>query len=710
MRAISFGFRRQLPVLLQSERSECGVVCLAMIAGYHGRPVELTDLRRLHASSQRGTSAAELMKISATLGFAARTLKLEVDELPQLKLPVILHWNMNHFVVLKAIRRGRYHIHDPATGDAVIAGKKLGECFTGIAIELEPVEDFSPSTKRPMRSLGLSDFMSRFLSLKSTLVQLFIVGLLLEAVALLMPIGSQIIIDDAVVSRDKDLIVMICIGLLGLLLLQLSINTLYTWFGTILTTRIGVHLVSTLFSKLTSVNLEYFEKRSVGDVVNRFGSASVLQNFVSKTLIQGSLDIVLVAGAFGMMCFYHWQLALIGLVACVVYLLAKLFLFRSLIGFSDQQISFSAKRDSIFLEAIRGMQSIKIYGKRSDRIEAWMNANVDEVNSTLNLARLNLAFVQVNKFVFGLDTVAFLFLASREIIAGSFSLGMFFAFGAYKTQFSARMGSLIDKVFEFRSLRLHFRRLGDIVNEPSEEAKDLMPMPAALEPSIELRNVSFRYSRTDPFVFRNLNLTVQPGESLGIIGPSGCGKSTLMKLLVGLLDPSEGEILVGGIPIHQIRDHILGRSLTIVMQGDQLFTGTVLENITFFDRALDIDHAMKCAVVAGLHDDIMAMPMGYQTLLGDMGAALSGGQKQRLLLARAIYPKPRILILDEATSSIDIGTERLINEQLSLLGATKIVISHRKESVMSTNRQIKFAEMLGVNKTIFKPRSTIAGA
>jgi ATP-binding cassette subfamily B protein RaxB len=251
------------------------------------------------------------------------------------------------------------------------------------------------------------------------------------------------------------------------------------------------------------------------------------------------------------------------------------------------------------------------------------------------------------------------------------------------------------------------RRIGEIVNEAPEPSMSKMPMPVDLSASIDVQNVSFRYSRTDPFVFRNINLSIKKGESIGLIGPSGCGKSTLIKLLIGVLEPTEGEILIGGIPLRQIRDEALGSFMTVVMQGDSLLSGTVLENISFFDRTVDFDHAMRCAIIAGIHDDVIAMPMGYQTLLGDMGSVLSGGQKQRILLVRALYPNPKILILDEATASIDILTERHINEHLSKLGVSRIVISHRKETVMTTDRQVKFAELMGIKKTIFKDRTAL---
>lgn len=705
-RELRFGFGRKLPVYLQAERAECGLACLAMISTQLGCELDVADLRRKYPSSQKGSTASELIDVARGLGMTARALKLEVSEMGLLVLPAILHWDMQHFVVLAGIRNGKYIIHDPARGRLVLNEKQISDSFTGVAIEVSRTELFKP--QKPPRPLGISDFVSVFKGLKLNLFKLLVVGLVLEALALLTPLGSQYVIDEAVVSLNTDLVKLVGIGLGVILLTQVLINAFQSWASTMLSTKIGLHLVTSVFTHLTTLRLDYFEKRSIGDIVTRFDSVTTLQRLLATGFIQATLDAILVVGTFAMMCLYSYKFAGIALIACLLYLGIRILLFRSLFRFSDQQLAFAAKRESLFLETIRAIQSIKIYGKSSDRIGAWHNATVDEQNSTLHLNRLMLAFTTSNKLLFGIDNVVFLALAANEIIAGTFSLGMFFALSSYKGQFSTRVASLIDKYFEFRTLRVHMRRIGEIVNETPEPKMSNMPVPKDLVSSIEVKGVSFKYSRTDPFVFRNINLSIAANESIGLIGPSGCGKSTLIKLLIGVLEPTEGEILIGGIPLRQIRDQVLGSYFTVVMQGDSLLTGTVLENISFFDRQVNFDQVMRCAIMSGIHDDIMQMPMGYQTLLGDMGSVLSGGQKQRVLLARALYPNPKILILDEATASVDILAERAINEHLSGLGITKIVISHRKETVMTTDRQVKFAELMGIKKTIFKERTSLA--
>lgn len=702
---LRFGLRRKLPVYFQAERAECGYACLAMISTQLGSDLDVAELRRRYPCSQKGSTAAELIEVATHLGMTCRALRLEVAELALLALPAILHWDMQHFVVLAEARKGRYVIHDPARGRLTLTEKQMGEAFTGVAMEVGRSEQFK--REKSSKPLRLFDFVSVFAGLKSNLCYLILVGLVLEALALLPPMATQYIVDDAVVSLNTELVTLVGLGLGLVLITQVLIGAFQSWATTVLSTRIGLHLVTSVFKHLASLRLEYFEKRSMGDIVTRFDSVTALQRLLATGFIQATLDAILVVGTFAMICLYSAKFAALSLLACALYLGIRLLLVRSLYRFSDQQLANVAKRESAFLETIRAIQSIKIYGKQTDRVGVWHNAVIDEQNANLHLSRMTLGFSTANKFLFGADNLLFLAFAANDIIAGSLSLGMFFALSAYKGQFSSRTVSLIDKYFEFRMLRVHLRRIGEIVNEPCEPSRSNMPMPQDLEPTIEVKGAAFRYSRTDPFVFRQVNLSLGRGETVGLIGPSGCGKSTLIKLLTGLLEPTEGQILIGGIPLPQIRDQVLGSFMTVVMQGDSLLGGTVLENISFFDRQVDFDHAMRCAIVAGIHDDVVNMPMGYQTLLGDMGSILSGGQKQRLLLARALYPKPKILILDEATASVDILSERVINEHLQQLKITRLVISHRKETVMTTDRQVKFSELMGVKKTLFKERTVL---
>src|SRR5207253_9491581 len=264
-------------------------------------------------------------------------------------------------------------------------------------------------------------------------------------------------------------------------------------------------------------------------------------------------------------------------------------------------------------------------------------------------------------------------------------VGMLFAFMAYKEQFSARVAGLIDKMIELRMLNLQGERLADIVLTAPEEETPTMPMDA-IDASLEVRALSFRYSDTEPFVLLNCSFAVEPGDSIAIVGPSGGGKTTLVKLMLGLLAPTDGKILAGGVDIQKLGIDRYRKLVGTVMQDDQLFAGSIADNVSFFDPAPDQTAIEKFARLAAVHEDIIAMPMGYNTLIGDMGAALSGGQKQRILLARALYKQPRILFLDEATSALDVQKERAVNEAIRSLNLTRILIAHRPETIASAER------------------------
>ncbi|HRA23442.1 MAG TPA: peptidase domain-containing ABC transporter, partial [Usitatibacteraceae bacterium] len=342
---------------------------------------------------------------------------------------------------------------------------------------------------------------------------------------------------------------------------------------------------------------------------------------------------------------------------------------------------------SHFLETVRGVQSIKLFGRQEERRSRWLNLVVDAVNRDLVVQKLSLGFRSANGLVFGAERIAVVWVGALLVLDAAFSVGMLFAFMAYKEQFSARVAGLIDKLIELKMLQLQGERLADIVlTAPEEESP--ATAPAVAQPSIEVRGVAFRYSDTEPFVLKDCSFVIEPGESVAVVGPSGGGKTTLVKIMLGLLAPTDGQVLVGGVDIQKLGVDAYRRFVGTVMQDDPLFAGSIADNVCFFDPAPSHEAIERCTRLAAVHDDIAAMPMGYHTLIGDMGAALSGGQRQRILLARALYKQPRILFLDEATSALDVQRERQVNEAIRGLNLTRILIAHRPETIASAGRVI----------------------
>ncbi len=683
--ALRFGGARRLPVFLQTEAAECGLASLGMVACFHGHRIDLAGLRRRFTVSLKGATLAYLIQAAGKLHLAPRPLRLELEELPRLRAPCILHWGLNHFVVLKSADAKGAVIHDPAFGLRRLSIAEVSRHFTGIALELTPTSEFRQVDER--RRVRLRDLMGPVAGLKRSLAQVFILAMALQAIAVVSPFYVQWAVDGAVVSGDRDLLTVLGMGFLMLALVQVAIAALRSWVVLYLSTTLNLQWLASVFSHLLRLPVSYFEKRHLGDVVSRFGAVNVIQRTLTSSFVEALIDGVMALVTLAMMMVYSMALACVALVAVGTYALLRRGFYEPLRRATEEHIVHSAKQQSHFLETVRGVQSIKLFGRQEERRSRWLNLVVDAVNQDLATQKLSLGFRSANSLVFGVERVLIVWLGALLVLDSAFSVGMLFAFIAYKEQFSARTAGLIDKLVDLRMLNLQGERLADIVLTPPE-AESPPAAPAAVESSLEVRALSYRYSDTEPFVLVDCTFTVTPGESVAIVGPSGGGKTTLLKLMLGLLAPTDGKILVGGIDIQKLGIDRYRRLVGTVMQDDQLFAGSIGDNISFFDPAPDQGAIERYASLAAVHDDIAAMPMGYNTLIGDMGAALSGGQKQRILLARALYKQPRILLLDEATSALDVQKERAVNEAIRSLRLTRIIIAHRPETIASAQRVI----------------------
>jgi ATP-binding cassette subfamily B protein RaxB len=683
--ALRFGSARRLPVFLQTEAAECGLASLGMIACFHGHRIDLAGMRRRFTVSLKGATLAYLMQVAGRLHFAPRPLRLELEELPQLRAPCILHWDLNHFVVLRSADARGAVIHDPAFGSRRLTTADVSKHFTGIALELSPTPEFHPADDR--RPVHLRNLLGPVVGLRRSLAQVFVLALALQAIAVVSPFYMQWAIDGAVVSADRDLLTVLGLGFLMLAVVQVALTLLRSWVVLYLSTTLNLQWLANVFSHLLKLPVSWFEKRHLGDVVSRFGAVNNIQRTMTSSFVEALIDGVMAIATFAMMLVY--SPALTGIAACTVafYGALRWAFYDPLRRATEEHIVHTAKQQSHFLETVRGVQSIKLFGRQEERRSRWLNLVVDAVNQDLATQKLGLGFRGANGLVFGVERVAIVWLGALLILDGAFSVGMLFAFMAYKDQFSARVAGLIDKMIELRMLNLQGERLADIVLTPPEEVSSSLPEDA-IDASLEVRALSFRYSDMEPFVLLNCSFRIDPGESVAVVGASGGGKTTLLKLMLGLLAPTDGKILAGGIDIQKLGIDRYRKLVGTVMQDDQLFAGSIADNVSFFDPVPDQAAIERYARLAAVHDDIVAMPMAYNTLIGDMGAALSGGQKQRILLARALYKQPRILFLDEATSALDVQKERAVNEAIRSLNLTRIIIAHRPETIASAERVI----------------------
>ncbi|WP_239483360.1 peptidase domain-containing ABC transporter [Burkholderia sp. MS455] len=695
MDALQFGWRRRLPVMLQTQAAECGLACVGMIASYHGRDLDLVSLRRRFSPSLKGATLNDVMLMAYRLGLASRALRLELDELGKLRRPCILHWDMNHFVVLKSVSRSGITIHDPARGVRDVPLAEVSDHFTGVALELMPSPSFARARER--ESISMATLIGGVTGIRAAFAQVLLLSVALEVFGIVTPFYMQWVMDQVLVSADADLLTLLGIGFLLVVLFQNAVAALRSWVVTWFSSLLGVQWTANVCSHLFRLPMTYFEQRHIGDVVSRFGAIGTIQGTLTTQFVGALLDGAMAIVTLAMLFVYSPTLTWLVLGLFAAYGAIRWLAYRPFRQANEEHIVYAARAESNLLESIRGVQAIKLANKQEARVATYANAVVETTNKNVVIQRLSIGFSTLQGVISGAGRVALVWLAAKQVIDGQFSAGMLVAFVSFADQFMARGAGLIGTVIDFRMLRLHGERLADIVLTDAEsdmEAKAARAPAAgghAAAPAIDVRDVRFRYTETEPWVLDGCSFSIAPGESVALVGPSGQGKTTMAKVLLGLLTPEHGSVRVDGIDIRKLGLHQHRELIGCVMQDDILFAGSIADNIGFFDPQPDQARIEEAARLAQIHDDIAAMPMGYQSLVGDMGSSLSGGQCQRVLLARAFYRKPAILVLDEATSHLDVERERLINDAVRAMNITRIIIAHRPETIRSADRVVELA-------------------
>lgn len=678
----------RLPDIRQVEVAECGLACLAMIAGFHGRHMDLATLRRRHPISVRGASLRSVMTTAAELELAARPLRLEMAHLHELKLPAILHWDMDHFVVLRRVSRRGIDIQDPATGARRYSHEEAGRHFTGVALELTPTQAFSRESERSR--LRLKDILIWPRSAGLSVLQALLLSLLLQVYVVASPFYMQIAMDDAVAHNDHDLLAVLAFGFGLFLLINIGAGLLRSLALVNLQTGLAYEMSAAVLRHLLRLPLDYFEKRRTGDLLSRFSATDPIREMLTEGVMSAAVDGVMALLMAVLIFVYSATLACVVIPALLVCIILRIVTYRALRTRMLTSLQARARETGTFVETLRAIQTIKVFNRENERCGLWTNCRIEVLNADASVARLKATFRAINELVFGVENVLVIYLGASAVLNGGMSVGMLFAFMAYKTQFVDKASRFVEKAIEFRMLDVQLERLADIIGADPEP--DLVHPSAAiayrrpLEGSVEVRELSFRYSDDEAFVFEKASFSIAPGEYVAITGPSGGGKTTLIKVMLGLLHPSSGDILIDGMPLRQFGIRAFRDQIGVVMQDDQLMSGSVADNICFFDDTFDIEWMQTCAETAGIHDEIMRMPMGYNSLIGDMGTFLSGGQKQRIVLARALYRRPRILFMDEGTSHLDIALEARVNAAVKALGLTRIIIAHRPETIASASR------------------------
>ena len=695
------GTARQLPTFLQSQITECGLTCLAMIAAWYGHQVNLAGLRRRFPVSNRGMNLKQLIEVGTRLHFNCRPLKLEAESLKDLHMPSILHWDMNHFVVLKSVRGDKVVIHDPARGVIVLSMDDVKTSFTGIALELRPTQEFVPIVEK--LKIKASQLFGHIEGIHKNLVLVAVLSIILMATVMSLPIFTQLVFDEVIGSADQQLLSLLMLGLASVVIFRAIVGFLRGYLLLFMGNVLSFHAGASVFRHLIHLPLKYFSTRHIGDVISRFQSLEQIKNFLTQGMVEVVVDGIMAIMMLALMFVYSIKLSLVAVATIILYALIRFLTLGALRRVSEDVIVSQAKEQSNFMETVRGIQSIKLYGGQADRHGLWQNIYAKVLDSNASLGRFRVSFQTCRELIFALERVIVIYIGVHSVFERSLSPGMLIAFLAYKDQFADKIASLIENGIQYKMLDLHFDRISDIVLEESEMVADEGDFPEEIEGHFQLKNLSYRYDSQSPYIFKELNLDVNAGECVSIIGPSGVGKSTLLRIMVGLYRPESGEVLVDGASAIKNRSAYQKQTAT-VMQDDQLLSGSIADNIAFFDSNPDPYLVYQCAEKAQIHKDILRMPMRYESLIGDMGSSLSGGQKQRLLLARALYRKPRILFLDEATSHLDQGVEALVNSAVGELKITRIIIAHRAETILSADRifQMHEGQLIEIEKAAYR--------
>lgn len=707
MHLLKFSGTKRLPVILQTEAAECGLASIAMVAAYYGYKTDLTSLRQEHEISLKGANLEELMQIADKLKLSTRALRLDLEHLSQLKTPCILHWDMNHFVVLTDVsgkgKKASFSINDPSVGKRTLNLEEFSKHFTGICLELMPTSKFEK--KQEKEQMKLSQLWSKMSGLKSGLVKLIALSLVLQLFTLMTPYYMQWVVDEVLISFDESLLTVLALGFAFIAIISVVTTAVRSWLILRLSSLLNMQMGVNLLRHLLRLPMNYFESRHVGDVVSRFGSLAQIRERITTGFVETLVDGVMALTVLVMMFVYSIKLTAFVLGAITIYTIIRLTLYRPLHQATEEMIQSSAKEQSSFLENIRGMQTIKLFGNESQRQGIWQNRYADVINSEIRLGRLNISFDAVNKLLFGLENVLVIYFAALLVMSNDLSVGMVLAFIAYKGQLTNRFANLIEQIIQFKMMRLHLDRISDIALTPLEQHREgqatfNLNEEGKSSGEITLQDVCFSYDEGESAILTNINLTIKAGDSVAITGPSGCGKTTLMKIMLGLLQPTSGKVLLDGKNINQLGLKNYRKAIAAVMQDDTLLAGSIGDNISFFDPQPNYPLIERSAQHAAINDDITNMTMGYNSLVGDMGSNLSGGQIQRLLLARALYQSPCVLFMDEATSHLDSKNEAKISEQIQHLSMTRVMIAHRKETIEKAEKifELNNGNLSNINK------------
>ncbi len=666
---------------------DCGVACLAMICWFYGERPNLNQIRQLCGTNIQGTSLFALAEAGERLGFLTRGIKASADSLELLNLPAICYWNNNHYVVLYEIDKQRAIIGDPGSAILTIDREQFSRLYSGVALEMVPTEKALIGVKHSNPMTMLIPLSIKF---RDKIRDVFLASLASQILLLIQPVFSQIIIDKVIVHQNTSMLNAVIIGMLILSLIQTAVSYLRAFLLSYVTMRIDQELMVNFYRHLLSLPFRFFQERTTADIISRFEQNRTITSFLTGPGVTVVLDAMTFSLCLCILFWYNLKYAS----ACIVFLLLYSVLIAATRPWLKQlnrlAIEKNTKVQSHLIETVRAIESVKAGAAENERRWGWERLFLETQTVGFNLVLASGLIGVFARFISLFGELLLLWLGATLVIEEQVSIGQLVALQMIVARLSQSVLGLVSVWDQIQNVQVSMERLGDVLETTAEEPqpKSKIPMPT-VSGHIVFDKVTFTYSdmtRTD--TLSNISFEARPGEMIGIVGRSGAGKTTLIRLLQGLYSPTSGLISIDGKNLSHVSLPDLRRQIGVVSQSEHFFSGTILENLTLLAPEATMEQVLEAATISGINHFIQMLPKGYQTQLGEDGYNLSGGQRQRLAIARTLVKKPRILIFDEATSSLDAESEHHIQNAIEELrrDTTMFVIAHRLSTVTKVDR------------------------